>query len=181
MKKFAWTVPGAERRGGKGNGIQWDRAMLFMILKWALVILCIVVLVLGSRGSAVSSTSFDEMKKAVLQDADLSVMAEADNQMIRRLYGLESADYDGILLYYPTTNMGAEEILLVKLADPSQGETVRAAIEKRVKSQLDSFEGYGAEQTALLQNSVQEIKGNYALLAVADNAAEIRKAFEKAY
>lgn len=150
-------------------------------LKWALVLIFVIVLAVQGSGNQRSSTDFQTMREAVLAHADLDLMTEGDNQMIRRLYGLNVDEYEAIMLYYPNTNMGAEEILLVEMSDDSQQETVQAAIENRVSSQLSSFEGYGAEQTAMLENSVQIIRGNYALLAVSENAEEIRTSFEDAF
>ena len=80
-------------------------------------------------------------------------------------------------MYYPTTNMGAEEILLVKLKDTSQQETVKAAMEERVETQKASFDGYGINQYEMLEQSVIEVRGNYMLLVVASDTAPVRQAF----
>ena len=98
--------------------------------------------------------------------------------MLRRLYGLNPSDYEEIVLYYPASNMGVEELLLVKLNDTAQTETVEAAVEARLAAQKQSFDGYGVEQTALLNNNaVTEVRGRYVLFAVGVNAQAIRQAF----
>ena len=103
---------------------------------------------------------------------------KADERMLRRLYGLNPSDYAEVVLYYPATNMGVEELLLVKLKDTAQTETVEAAIEARLTAQKQSFDGYGVEQTALLNNNaVTEVRGSYILFAVGVNAQAIRQAF----
>jgi len=108
----------------------------------------------------------------------MSNMAQAENQMIKRLYGLDPTAFEACSLYYPTTNMGAEEILIVKLADMSQQETVRAAAKKRLATQKTTFEGYGVEQFDLLTNhSILEVRGNYILFVVSKNCTEARAAF----
>jgi len=151
------------------------------IAKWALIVLLAVVLIMQAAGNRASGTSFDEMAAAVRQNADLSPMSEGDNQMLKRLYGIDGAGYDGFMLYYPSSSMGAEELLLVRLEDPSQQETVKAAMEARRAAQLSNFDGYGAEQTAMLENSVIDVKNNYALFVSAQNAAAVQEAFQKAY
>ena len=103
---------------------------------------------------------------------------KADERMLRRLYGLNPSDYAEIVLYYPASNMGVEELLLVKLNDSTQTESVEAAIETRLAAQKQSFDGYGVEQTALLNNNaVTEVRGRYILFAVGVNAQAIRQAF----
>ena len=127
-----------------------------------------------------SSASFDAVSSAVLQSIDLTDMQEADAQMVRRLYGFAPSEMDGCLLYYPATNMGARELLLVKLSDLSQQTSVSDAIQARRQTQMKSFEGYGVEQYDLLSNSIVEIQGNYILFVVHENAAAAAQAFLKA-
>ena len=62
--------------------------------------------------------------------------------------------------------MDADELLVVKMKDEQQASAVEQAILQRQASQKASFEGYGAQQTALLNGYVLEIKGRYAFYAV---------------
>ncbi len=149
--------------------------------KWVIALILAVIIFNHGQTDNLSETSFEDMSAQVIAAADLDSMQSADAQMIRRLYGLDGSTYDGIMLYYPKTNMGAEELLVVKMTDPSQAEGLRAAIEKRLETQINSFEGYGAEQTAMLKNSVIEIRGNYALFCSAEKPAPVLEAFSKAY
>ena len=147
------------------------------VIKWLSVILVVVFLYVISAQGRESQTEFSVMAEAVTGAADLSTMQEADNQMVKRLYGLDPDAYEGVLLYYPTTNMGAEEILLVKLKDTSQQETVKTAMEDRVATQKANFDGYGISQYEMLEQCVIETRGNYMLLVVAADTSSVRQAF----
>ena len=150
-------------------------------IKWLLIITLAVILISGRLANRISSTDFETMAKAVTEATDLTPMQLADNQMLKRLYGLDGASFDGVLLYYPTTNMGAEELLLIKMADTSQAAEVQAALEKRLATQKKSFDGYGAEQTAMLEKSIIKVRGNYALFISAADPARTRQAFDRKY
>ena len=77
--------------------------------------------------------------------------------------------------------MGAEELLIVKLSDMSQQDSVRAAAEKRLATQKTTFEGYCGEQCDLLTNhSILEVRGNYILFVVHNSCDDALKAFLKA-
>jgi hypothetical protein len=145
--------------------------------KWLSVLALLAFLVISLSANHISQAAFSSVQEAVISQADESNMQQADSQMIRRLYGLDPTDYEDILLYCPTTNMGAEELLLVKLKDTSQQDTVTAAIEKRVATQMDSFDGYGVDQYDMLEKSVTEVQGNYILLVVAADPGPVRQAF----
>ena len=59
--------------------------------------------------------------------------------------------------------------------------SVSDAIEARLQTQKNTFEGYGVEQYDLLTNhAVVEVRGNYILFVVSPNAEAARKAFRGA-
>lgn len=153
---------------------------LLEVGKWlslALVVVFIASLLVSGRESA---AAFSDVETAVTGAAQLDTMLLADHQMIKRLYGLEPGDYEGITLYYPTTNMGADEILLVKLKSTAQQESVKSAIDTRLAAQLSNFDGYGVSQCEMLERSVTLVQGNYILLVVAEDTAPVVSAFQNA-
>ena len=131
-----------------------NRGGLYMLIKWLCVFAMGAFLYFQLNGEKVSETGFAQMSSAVTASADLTKMQKANNQMIKRLYGIDPTSYSGVLLYYPLTNMGAEELMLVQMKDVSQKETVQKALEARQAAQVKSFEGYGVEQTAMLKKSI---------------------------
>lgn len=157
-----------------------SKASAFAAIKYLLLAVFIGLLVRQYSGGKVSQTSFSDMQQAVLAVTDVEPMSLGDNQMIRRLYQLDPEQYEGVLLYYPTSNMGVEELFLVKLSDVSQAQTVEDAISRRVASQISSFEGYGPSQVEMLKQSITDVSGNYVLLIVAENPETVRQAFENA-
>ena len=155
-----------------------NKSVLYGVLRWLAAAGAVVFLVLVFAQNRTSGADPSQVARAVTATLDLSQMQEGDNQMVKRLYGLNPGEYESCILYYPTTNMGAEELLIVKLKAISQQETVREAISKRVETQKNSFEGYGVEQYDLLTNHcVIDVRGNYILFVVHANAAAADSAF----
>lgn len=153
------------------------KIILLEVLKWLFVAALCVFLYFMLSANRESRAAFSDVQEAVISAADLPPMAEGDNQTFKRLYGLSASDYENVLLYYPTTNMGAEELLLIQLKDLSQQQAVKDAIESRLDTQKKSFDGYGVDQYAMLEKAVVEVQGNYILLVVANDPAPVRKAF----
>lgn len=154
---------------------------LYEIARWSAAVAAVISLIWMFGGNTVSNADPVEVAEAVVETIDMENMLEADNQLIKRFYGLDPANFEGCILYYPTTNMMAEEVLIVKLKDMSQQAQVRAAIEKRIETQKTTFEGYGVEQFELLtNNAVIEVRGNFILFIVNADSAEAQKAFLKA-
>lgn len=151
---------------------------VYEIARWLVVLAAVVFLIAMFGSDPISAADPADVETAVTAKLDMSAMLQGDNQMIRRLYGLDPAAYESCVLYYPTTNMVAEELLIIKLADTAQQEAVRGAIEERLETQKASFDGYGIEQYDMLtNNAVVEIRGNYVLFVVNANAAAAQKAF----
>lgn len=134
----------------------------------------IVFLQLGEKNS---KTSIEAAARAVTGAIHMESMEEGSNRILKKFYGLNASDYEGICFYAPTSNMDAQELLIVKLKDVSQAEAVAAAIQSRLESQKASFEGYGVEQFALLEKHVLNIRGNYILYIVHPDAEAADRAF----
>ena len=156
------------------------KTLILEILKWLLVAGVIYLISLQLTVNKESNASFQSVSDAVFQSFDMSEVQLADNQMIKRLYKLDPSEYDDIVLYYPTTNMGAEELMIVKLKSLSQQETVKAAMESRIESQQSVFEGYAPEQYEMLGNGIVDVQGNYLILIVTDDPTAVQQAFRKA-
>lgn len=157
------------------------KSWIFEALRWTAVVIMVVYLVTLFAAEPLSNASFETVADAVTAQVNMDNMLPGENQMVKRLYGLDPAAFDGCVLYYPATNMDAEELLLIKLKDVSQQEAVRSAMQTRVENQKNTFEGYGVQQYDLLSNAcILEVKGNYALLVVSKSCDDAYRAFEAA-
>ena len=154
------------------------KSAFYGIARWICVAVAVISLMIMFGGNTVSNADIADVEAAVLAEIDMTNMLQGDNKMIKRFYGLDPAAFDACILYYPTTNMMAEELLIVKLKDMSQQDAVRAAVEARIQTQKNTFEGYGVEQFEMLSNNaVVEVRGNYILFVVNGNSAAALDAF----
>lgn len=154
------------------------KGAFYEIARWSVLVVAVISLMAMFGGDTVSNADPAEVEAAVTAQIDMTNMLPGDNKMIKRFYGLDPAQFEACILYYPTTNMMAEELLIVKLSDVSQQETVRKAVEARIATQKNTFEGYGVEQFEMLSNNaVVEIRGNYVLFVVNAASADAQKAF----
>ena len=152
-------------------------ASFLMPIRIAMVAVLLVFMIYLQVGAKESDAAIGDVAGAVVNTLDTSTMEESANRKFKKFYGLNAGDYEGVVLYAPISNMDAEELLIVKLKNSSQAETVRAAIEKRLETQKSSFEGYGIEQYDLLENHILDIRGNYILYVVHSDANKALQAF----
>lgn len=149
------------------------------IIRYAMIAGLLICAILLQLNNTVSSASIETVAEKVTQACSLTSAVQADNRMFKRLYGLNASDYEGVVLYSPTSNMDVQELLIVKLKDLSQSAQVEAAVQARLQSQLDSFEGYGVEQYKLLQDHALQVRGNYIFYLVHPDAKKGEQAFLK--
>lgn len=149
------------------------------VVKYILILFLLVFIVSLLSSGEISDADLKDVSKQVVKAYGAKGLSRADNRMVKRLYGINANDYEGVTLYVSDSNMKVEELLIVKLKDVSQSEAVEAAIEGRLDKQLESFEGYGVEQSKLLKDHVLDVKGNYILYVVDKKAKKADKAFQK--
>lgn len=146
-------------------------------IKYVLTVLLLIFIIIDVSGDKISKADFETVKKNVNKVSGFAEVPEAENRTIKRFYGLDPNDYEGIVLYVPQDDMAVNEMLIVKLKDVSQQEMVEQAVEQRLDTQLKSFEGYGAEQVALLKKHVLNVEGNYIFYMVGEKTQDAQKVF----
>ena len=149
---------------------------IFKYLSFLAILVYIIVLMIFTSGS---TKTFSEISKAVENVLDTDNLTEQNSQALKRYYGLNSADYDGVLFYSSPSSMSAEEVLLIKVKDSSQLETVQSAIEQRLKNRKNDFDGYAPDQVQLLDSSQLKTRGNFIFFAVAPDADKYCSTFTK--
>ncbi len=146
-------------------------------IKVGLVLGLVVFVLMDLMGDSTSNAKIDTVAQAVYKASGFEDVEQAPNRSVKRFYGLDPQDYEGVVLYAPKDNMDVNEILIVKLASTDQATSVEDAINERLETQQKSFDGYGVEQTKLLKDHVLQVKGNYILYAVGENADKMQTAF----
>lgn len=131
------------------------------------------VFVRTSESAAPAEEVFAQVSGAVNSEK----MQLSTDRYFKKYYGLNAADYDGVLYYAPVSNMDAEELLVVKLKSTDQQDALTDAIMKRQSDKEQSFEGYAPEQYALAQSYLLDVQGNYILFVIDPNAEAIDAAF----
>ncbi|MDO9491306.1 DUF4358 domain-containing protein [Acetobacterium sp.] len=110
---------------------------------------------------------------------NLSGMEKGDGKALKRYYGLNINDYQEALIYVPANYMDVSELLVIKVNDPAQLDLVEAAVDNRNAMQQESFDGYGPEQVALLDNYEFKIVGNTLFYCVSPDASTLKDTFVK--
>ncbi len=140
-------------------------------------ILCCSLLLLSGCTNVVT-VSIDEIGEQLKSQINTKNMELGNDKSLRRYFGINANDLEDYILYIPKSNMDVDEILIAKVKDESQVDSIEDSIESRVNRQLESFSGYGVEQTALLENYELKINGKYIFYAVGENAEQIKETYK---
>lgn len=157
---------------------QKSRPQIPEIAKYIVFVLIIVYVVLLLLFTSGSSRPFEDVAAAVSGSLDTDVLTQMDDRMLKRNFGLNSADYDGVMYYASASSMSVEEVLLIRVDSRDQIRQISDAIDERINARMDAFEGYAPDQVRLLEDAQQSVRGRYVFFAVSSQAAEYRNAFD---
>lgn len=147
-------------------------------LKKKLLMATLLITIVITVGCGVNNDkSVDQIETKMKQEVRFDKMEKGDSKSLKRFYKLNANDYEGVILYTPESTMDVSEVLIVKVKDKSQIESLEDSIDSRVNYQLQSFSGYGPEQCALVDNYELKSKGNFVFFAISENAQQIKAAF----
>lgn len=145
-------------------------------------LICCLVIFMASMlmvGQHDSKTVISDMENKILAEGDLGTMLKSNSQMVKKIFGLNDAEYEGIVYYQGSGVMDVSELLIVKLKSDSQADTVEKAMQGRVEAQIQNFTNYGTNQIDLLKSYEIRVVGNYCFYAVSENASQLREIFSK--
>ena len=131
------------------------------IMKYVVFVLIIGFVVLLMLFMSGSNKPFEEVSGSVEDSLDKEALTVQDAALVKRNFGLNAADYTGVMYYSSGANMSAEEVLLVKVKRESQVQEVVDAIDERIQSRINDFEGYAPDEVKLLQDARQSVRGTY--------------------
>lgn len=151
------------------------RQRMISAMKYILLVIIVGYLVILMLYASGSKRTFSEVSKAVSSVLDSKELVQMDDQMLKRNYGLNSADYKGVLYYSSPSSISAAEVLVIQVKNDAQIENVTNAIAQRI----EDFDSYLPEQVKLLEDSQESIRGRYIFFAVSSKASEYRSAFDK--
>ena len=153
------------------------RQRMISAMKYILLVIIVGYLVILMLYASGSKRAFSEVSKALSSVLDSKELVQMDDQMLKRNYGLNSADYKGVLYYSSPSSISAAEVLVIQVKNDAQIENVTNAIARRKAQRIE--DSYLPEQVKLLEDSQESIRGRYIFFAVSSKASEYRSAFDK--
>lgn len=160
----------------KKKAVRVTVPQIFKYLVAAVIVVYVVVLMIYASGS---TKSFAEVTQTLEERLEAGSMIKQDGRGLKRYFGLNSADYEGMLYYTAQSNISAEEVLVICVKEEGQIPEVRDAVSKRLESRKGDFEGYAPEQAALIEKAQITVRGTYVFLAVSAEAEEYASVFAK--
>lgn len=147
--------------------------------KWILVVLLVVYAVLLLWYTSGSTKPFETVSGAVEHSLRTENLAKKDGQALKRYYGLNSADYNGVLYYSSESSISAEEVLMIEAKSEAQVQTIRDAVETRLSNRKADFSEYAPKQAMMIEQAVILVRGKYIFVAVSPDAQEYADIFTK--
>lgn len=153
-----------EKNESKGN---ISRADIFKYIMAFLLLLYVVLLLIYTSGS---TKSFEEVAGNVEANLNNDSIVKMNTQALKRYYGLNSADYDGVILYMSKESISAEELLMVKAENDRQIQKIKEAVQERIDDRKNSFEAIAPEQVKVLDKARVLVRGKFVFFVVSEDA-----------
>ena len=134
------------------------------------VLLLAAVMTLLLSGKRVRDVSLEELNTVFTEAFPPEGMEKAGDMRLKRAFGLNAADYEEYIYYTPDNTMSVNEFLVVKCRDEASCTGVEAGIASRLEVQKKNFDGYGTDQTDLLNHAKVKTLGNYVIFIVSREA-----------
>ncbi|USG67897.1 DUF4358 domain-containing protein [Brevibacillus ruminantium] len=153
--------------------------------KWLLSLLaCIflfgVITGCSSEGDETPTGTAIEVGEHIKQAVNLEEMKQGDMAKLQKLYHIAPEAVEDFILFTSSSNVRAEELLVLKVKDLNQVDDVKENVQKRIEAQTLKFRDYRPEEYQLMEKHVWKVNGKFVLFVVSKNAEQIEHAFDEA-
>lgn len=150
----------------------------------AMVIIGLIIFFYMTGCASASTTltktlSIQEIDEKIRQTVELSNIKPSDEAKLKKLYDIDSRELDGFALYIASSNLKADELLILKAKGGADMAAIKAKVAKRVDKQLTTFKDYLPEEHFLVQKHVSRVNGSYVLFVVSKDAQKVAGAFDQ--
>lgn len=132
----------------------------------------------ASGGSQATELEPDAAAQSILENVTFrDTLVKAEGGAAENYYRL-SGDVAAYAIYVSGSGATAEEIAVLKAADPAQLDAVKAIAEKRVENLKFQFENYVPQEMVKLGDPVLISRGDVVILVIADDSSQAQKAVD---
>lgn len=145
------------------------------------LIAVIAALLGGCSGSEVTyeSVTAAEIGASIERTVDLSDMTRGDANRLRKFYDIEATELANFVLYTASSNVRADELLIVKVNDPGEIANITERVHRRIAVQTSKFQNYRPEEYYLIEKHVLSSKGPFVFFAVSQDAERMERTFDE--
>jgi hypothetical protein len=143
----------------------------------------IAVLTAGCSGEEPGSggkTTANEVWERIRLAANLEEMKQGDGDKLLKLYSITADEIEDFVLYTASSNVKADELVLIRLKDAKYTGGVKERIMQHIEAQSAKFKDYRPAEYALVERHVLTAKGPFVFFAVSKQADALEQAFNEA-
>jgi len=141
------------------------------------IILTLSVSACGANKSKTAEISVSQVIDKVKQSADISQMKEGDAEKLKKLYGIDSSKLSEFALYTASSNIKADELLVIKVKDTKDIEDIKSRISDRIEKQSQSFKDYLPDEYSLIEKHVLKDSGEFILFDISKDSDKVEDSF----
>lgn len=152
----------------------WNQFDIIQLLIMA-GLLAFIIVMLASSGSKV--VPMNEIKAAMEGEPSIAELSPKTVQDAAEIMSFDAASVDEGIYYRVDDVMNVNELLIVRVEDDDNRESVIEAVSQYLEAKKNSFEGYGTDQFGLLSAAVMTEKGEYFFFGVSEHVLEWESRF----
>lgn len=143
-----------------------------------IVAIVVIALIIGlvvwiNRENANIQIDINALGERILESGAFSdELAKIDSEITMNSYGFTS-DEISELLSFEGSGATSEEIVILKVNDKSNLNSVKEKINTRLAERKEAFEDYLPEEVFKIDNHILEVKGNYVIMCISNNSNEV--------
>lgn len=155
-----------------------NKDVLIKIGEIVCVVLLAVFIAFISSADDISDKTAKQVAVPVVKSYDTEGLVAVGEKQLKKQLKLDADNFDGYYYFASESVMDVREVLVIKLKDVADADSVISVLEARVSEKTALFEDYAPEESALLKSHILVSEGGFIYYAVGEDAQEGFEAFK---
>ena len=151
-----------------------------LIRKLVLLAILFAFLAFAYGRQNAKDVALSEIEAHLLADAELYGMERCNDRDLIHFIEINPADTKGYFYYKGTDALSVDELVVIQGVANSELDAFRDLFEKRIENQKITFESYGPQQMATLNNAIIIAKGPYIIYYCGPEGDKVEEVFRHA-
>ena len=151
------------------------KKIAIIIIIVVIIAIAVLAMIIVKNNNKTIQINIEDLASKILQSGAFEdELIKVDSEMIMKDYNF-TADEVEEFVSYQGSGATSEEIVILKLKDKSNLNSIKDKINARIEERKEAFQSYLPKEVGKIDNNILRVEGNYVIFCVSNDSSKVNQ------